>query len=166
MNQRGFVLPALGITAYAAIAASVVIFGMGVALKVESSRLASCKQEFEGFKAQVKALGDVAAAKSKAETDRQAKLLKDTEATSAKLKSDLSIANKRLRNERASRSRVPAAPPTSSRPDLACFDRSLLADALRQLDEGVSGLVDEGSENTLRLKMSVDWAASALKPSQ
>ena len=119
MKQRGFILPALPIAAWGAIAAAVGILGLGVALKVQTTRLASCKQEFSAFKAQVKALGDVAAAKAKAENDRQVKLLKESEAKGAKLKSDLSIANKRLRDNRARRSRVPEAPPGSPKPQLA-----------------------------------------------
>lgn len=160
MNQHGFIT--LPLMAWGAIGAGVIILGLGIGVKVQTSRLESCKQEFSIFRAQVKVLGDEAAAKAKAEQERQENILKETEAKSAKLKSDLAIVNKRLRDERARRSQVPAAPAGSSRPDLACFDRTELESALRHLDAGVSGLVDEGSENTLRLKLSVDWAGAAL----
>ena len=52
-QQRGFTL-------YIALAALLVFSGMAVALKVQSSRLASCKQEFAAFQAEVKAKGEAA----------------------------------------------------------------------------------------------------------
>lgn len=161
MNQRGFTQ--LPIAAWGAIGAAAVILGLGAYGWVQTARLDACNAKFSAFQAQVKALGDVAAAKAKAENDRQAKLLKESEAQSAKLKSDLSIANKRLRDERASSSRVPEAPAGSPKPHLACFDRSELESALQRLDEGVSGFLDEGDQNTLRLKLSRDWAMEALR---
>ena len=157
MRQRGQLL------IYSWLAAAAVMLVMGIAIKVESSRLESCKTEHAAFQASVKAQGEVAIAKTKAEIERQAKLLKESEVNSAKAKSDLSVANKRLRDERARSSRVPAAPAGSAKPDLACFGRADLERALQQLDEGVSGLADEGDQNTLRLKMSREWASVALK---
>ena len=151
------------ITMYAALALGVLFLGLSIALKVQSSRLESCKTEAAAFQASVKAQGDAAALAAKAEIERQDRLLKQAEAKGEKAKSDLAVANKRLRDERAGRGAVPAAPDGSKRPDLACFDRPLLESALRRLDAGVSGIVDAGDESTLRLKLSRDWALDALR---
>lgn len=65
----------------------------------------------------------------------------------------------RLRNARASRRTVPAAPAGSVRPDLACFDRAELERALKRLDAGLSGLVAEGDEGAVSLNVARRWAA-------
>jgi len=138
-----------------------------IGVGIQTKRVESCKAEYASFVANVKTAGEAAEARTKAEIARQAKLLKETEATSAKAKSDLSIANQRLRDERARSGSVPPAPAGSKRPDLACFDRTLLVEATGRLDAGLSALADRGDQNTLRLKLSRDWANSiALPPHQ
>src|SRR5690349_17838603 len=75
MNQRGqFTLPVLG---WVAIAAGVVFLGMGIALKVQSSRLESCKTEHAAFVAQVLALGETAKAEKAKKEAQDAKQIKD-----------------------------------------------------------------------------------------
>jgi len=161
VNQRGFIqLPMMG---WAAVAAAAVIGALSFALKIQSDRLEACKIAHVQFVAGVKALGDAAAAKAKAEVERQAQLLKEAEVESAKHQSDLAAANKRLRDDRRARgSAVPPAPESSPKPHLACFDRTLLEQALRRLDAGVSDLVEEGATYTLRLRLARNWAAKAL----
>ena len=174
MTQRGFILPALPVMAWAAIGASVVILALGVAVKVQTSRLEAVRQEFATFQAQTKALGDIAAAKAKSEIDRQARLLKETEATSEKAKSDLAATLKRLRDARNSRGNIlPTVTSTAVIPDAARSGPDLLR-ALRRFDdavtgdlsaarEGIAAIVEPADENTVRLKLSVDWAAAALR---
>lgn len=157
-SQRGFAL-----TGYLALAGAVVFLLMFAAIKVQSSRLAVCKADHKTFVAQTKAAGDAQEARTKAEIGRQASLLKQSEVQNAKLSAGLATANQRLRDERASRRLVPAAPEGSKRPDLACFDRAELDATLRRFAESVAGLTEQGDQNTLRLKLSRDWAADALK---
>ena len=160
-NQRGqFTLPLLG---WAAVAAGVAFVGMGIALKITRSELATCKAEYQSFKATTESIALAAIARLKAEAVRQAGLRKESDDKYAKEHAALSAANKRLLDDRSRGDRVPAAPAGSKRPDLACFGRADLESALRRLDEGISGLVDEGDQNTLRLKMSREWASQALK---
>jgi len=96
------------------------------------------------------------AAEKKADEDRKAKETAD-ENTQNQLDS-LHRTIKRLRDERARAGSVPAAPASSSRPDLACFDRTLFSGAVGNLEAGVEGLVAEGAENTIALNNARRWA--------
>ena len=66
----------------------------------------------------------------------------------------------RLRNERARASSVPAAPASTSRPELACFDRAELVGAMGNLEAGVEGLIAEGAEAAIGLDSAREWAHS------
>ena len=70
----------------------------------------------------------------------------------ARLRADL----RRLRDARPSL--LPAAPASSSRPDLACFDRGELDAAIRGYREGVLGLVGEGATAVEGLDEAKAWA--------
>ena len=163
MNQKGFILPPLGIGVYGAIAAAVVILGLGIGIKVQTSRLTSCKQEFATFQAQVKALGEVAAAKAKAQetADKLAKEKADHE--NQALRADNAALSKRLRDARARSSYVPAAAAGSSHPDAACFSRADLERAIQQLDGAVQSLIEQGDQARIDLNTAKSWAAS-IKP--
>ena len=96
------------------------------------------------------------AAEKKADEDRKAKETAD-ENTQNQLDS-LHRTIKRLRDERARAGSVPAAPAGSTKPDLACFDRTLFSGAVGNLEAGVEGLVAEGTENTIALDNARRWA--------
>lgn len=100
-------------------------------------------------------------AEKQAENDRDAKERSDAENT--KLRTDLAVSDKRLRDERASRSRVPPAPTGSRRPDLATFDRAELERAMAHLDERGAGIAREGAAATVDLDTAKRWAASVAR---
>ena len=54
---------------------------------------------------------------------------------------------------------VAAAPAGSRSPGLACFDRAELEQALRRLDAGISGLIDEGDAGAVGLNVARSWAS-------
>ena len=157
-RQHGFVL-----MSYIYIAATVAFLGLFAFAKIQSSRLAACKAESAAFVAQTKAAGEEAQRKAKAENERHAKLLKETEAGYAKAKSNLSAANQRLRDANSARRFVPGDSKATDGISRTCYDSAILESALQRLTGGVSQLVDEGDQNTLRLKLSRDWAIDALK---
>lgn len=66
---------------------------------------------------------------------------------------------KRLR-ERPGAGTVPAAPASSGRPDLACFDRAEYQRAYGELVAEVRGGADEGSTCTVELDVVKGWAQS------
>lgn len=88
--------------------------------------------------------------------DRKAKEAADESAK--KQMATLQRTIKRLRDERQRAPSVPAAPASSSRPDLACFDRAELSRAVGNLEAGVEGLVAEGAAAALELDAAREWA--------
>lgn len=82
MNQRGFIaLPPL---AWAAIAAGVVIAGLGIALKIQSARLESCQADRVKLEAQSRILGAQLAEQNRAvQALREAGIRKEAAAAQA-----------------------------------------------------------------------------------
>jgi hypothetical protein len=110
------------------------------------------------FEAATEALGQAAKLRTDAviKADKLRKETADAEnnRTLDSLRADI----KRLRDNRASGNFLPAAPAGAGRPDLACFDRALLERAIRDLDKGVQGIVDQCSETTVNLDTAKKWA--------
>lgn len=156
MNQRGFIQ--LPMMAWGAIAAGAVILGLTGAVYVQTLRLGNCKAEYAKFVGGVEALGK-AAKKDADDKAAQDKLFKEqADAENARTTASLRATVKRLRDERTRSSSVPPAPATTSRPDLACFDRAELAGAVGSLEAGVEGLLAEGAEATVGLNTAREWA--------
>jgi len=142
--------------AYAAVAALVV--GLGVAVKVQTSRLDAAKTEYATFKAEVKATGE--AAQKLADAQKAADKVKkeNTDAKHKRAVADLSADLARLRDERANSHLLPPAAPNSRSPEIAAFDRAELARAIRDFDSEVQGLVIEGAKATVDLDAAKIWA--------
>lgn len=158
MNQRGFIQ--LSAMMWGAIAAGAVILSLTAAVYVQTVRLTASKAEFAEFKGGVEALGR-AAEKAAQDKAMQDKLFKEkVDAENVRLTAALNARTKQLRDARAGGGIVPAAPAGASRPDLAAFDRAELERAVRALDSGVQGLVDEGSQATVELNTAKAWATA------
>lgn len=153
MNQRGFVL-----TLWLAVGAAVAFIGVGVAVKVQSSRLEACKQEFAAFQAQVKAIGEAAEAEAKrkeaediAKKEKYDKQIKSLRAANA-------VLNRRVRDS-ASQSSLPAASGPAASPDgKACFRRGILDDAIRAFTAGTAAIATEGQSAVDDLTTAREWA--------
>lgn len=129
--------------------------GTGGAWWVQGLRL----DAVQAFVATTKAQGEAAKklADAQAAEDKRKKESSDHEyeTTIASLRADV----KRMRDDRARASFVPAAPAGSRSPGLACFDRADLEQALRRLDVGISGLIEEGDADAVGLNAGRRWAA-------
>lgn len=158
--QKGFIQ--LTLMGYIAIGAAVIIGLMGIALKVQSARLESCKAEHKAFVSEVERLGKEAKDKADETNEKNRKLKEQADAELKKLRAD-NDKFKRLRDNSPSRG-LPEAPRETRRPDLACFDRPSLESAYGELVKGLRELSDEGTENTLRLKSAVEWASNPVVP--
>lgn len=154
----------MNLTMIGAIAAGLMIFGLTIAVKVQSSRLDACKAEYASFVSETKRLGDAAQASADAEKKRLSDNLAKTEKSYAKAKSDLAATTRQLRDASTSRSYVPAAPAGSVRTDLACFDRAELTESIKRLVAGMADLASEGDAATVDLNAAKDWARG-LRPS-
>lgn len=145
---------------YAIIATVVllVITGMGVAIKIQTNRLATMTDKYNTFVATTKVIGEQAAKEAKKRTDAD-KLAKEKSDAEQKTLMDANIAlGKRLRNTRAGNSYLPPATPTARNPDAVCFDRTKFESATRQLDAEVSGIVEIGDSARIGLDTSKQWA--------
>jgi DNA repair exonuclease SbcCD ATPase subunit len=161
-RQRGFIVSMMG---WATIIATVAAVGMGIALKIQSARLESAKQEtkevkaqFNQFKTEVAELGRLAQARTDARIAEDKKRKEKADAESKKLRAERSALARRLRDERARTSFVPAAPAGSTSPERAAFNRAALERALQRLDAGVSELVAEGDDAVAGLNAAKEWA--------
>lgn len=158
MNQKGFFLPPLGIQSYAIIGLALALGLMGIALKLQISRLNACKAEFKAFQAQVEVLGKQAeenARKRDLET-KQAKEKADHENTV--LRTKLADTAKRLRDTSTRSSYLSQVPPSAGNPETTCFDRAKLDAAFRDFRAGISELAIEGEQATIDLDTAKKWA--------
>lgn len=128
--------------------------------KRDDSKIAAKQAELDTFKATTAALGkaaQAAAVKQKA-ADLAAKEKADEAHQNAVAGLNADIA--RLRRDGAAGRTVPAAPAASRRPDLACFDRALLGDAVDGFIADVSRQVGSGAAATVDLDNAKGWAQS------
>lgn len=135
------------------------IVGVVPVWKYQAARIDAIQAKYDGFVATVKAEGDAAqkiADNARAEDERnKERTNREYQTTIDTLRDDV----KRLRDERTRRNYVPTAPTGSRSPNLACFDRAELEQALRRFDERVTGLIAEGDEARVGLNVSRSWAS-------
>ena len=154
-RQRGFIT--LPFTAWIAIGAFVAVIGMGIAVKVQSSRLTSCQQESAAFRAEVKAKGEAALAESARINAENAKRKEKSDAERKRL----IIANNGLADrlrDNAGRSSLPETSGTAGSTETACFRRADLDAAIRGFTVSVSGIVTQGDAAVTDLDNAKRWA--------
>lgn len=151
------------ITFWKPIAVIVVILGLGIALKVQTARLASVKQEYAGFKASVKAIGDqaLAARKAKEASDKQLKARLDDE--NKTLRNNLAATGKRLRDYAGSGS-MPQFPASTGSADEATINLTIANRALREyfaaeriLEVETARILVEGAQGIIDLDAGKKW---------
>ncbi len=142
-----------------AIAIAALFLAMGIALKVQTTRLDIAKREFAAFQAQVKAIGDVAEAKARAQekADKAVKARVDNE--NQILRRNLADTSRRLSDERANSRFLPQSA-TGPASVTVTADRAGLEAALRTFDTGVARIVDEGDSAIADLNTGKDWIKS------
>ena len=120
------------------------------------------RSQFGEFRTQVRAEGLAAEMRAKEIALRDLKRKEHADAENATTVANLATTIKRLRDANTYRLKLPAAPATSSRPDLLCLDRAEYqredGEITKRLREGARSLADEGSKNTLELNNAKEWA--------
>ena len=144
--QKGFIFPSLYI--YAGL--GLIVLTLGIAVKVQSSRLESCKLEHQAFVNEVERL-----AKEQELTNKVKKQKADDELK--KLKSVNDDLSKRVRDNANTSFVQPST--TAGKPDLACFNSETLDGAIRQFALGVSGIIEQGQSAVTDLDNAKQWAA-------
>lgn len=168
-SNRGFIqLPLMG---WVGVGVGVLVLMLSGALWIQSKRLsneqeghAQTKAEYAAFAALTAAMGR--AAKEKAEKQEAADKARKEKADELHARAVATLNDRitRLRRERDSTPKriVPPAPTTTSRPELACFDRPELERSIRGDLDAVRGeirqLADEGSKATIELDGVKRWA--------
>lgn len=116
------------------------------------------KERFDDFKAMVEAAGKAQEDRTAARIAHDGLLKEEADEENRMARDRLLAAIRKLRSERPSGSFVPAAASCTDRPAAACLDRAILERAIRDLDAGVQGLVDEGSSAVTDLDSAKRWA--------
>ena len=157
MNQRG--------VGEVYLIAGVVVISMGAAIAIQTYRLNEVKEEYALFKGGVEALGRAAETAVKVKEAKN-KLAKDkADADKKRLTTNLAATVKRLRDANSRRSTVSAPAPSAASPDRICLDPTKFASAIRgfgegigRFEDGVLGLVAEGSQAVIDLDTAKGWA--------
>ncbi len=112
---------------------------------------------FAVFKAQVEVLGK-AAQVEKERIEREHKLLKErTDVENKRTTANLRATITRLRND-PGQGGLSSPTPSPASPDRTCFDPAALDRALRNLNQDLLGLIEEGSQAVIDLDSAKAWA--------
>lgn len=104
--QKGFIFPSL----YIYLGLGAIILFLGLAVKVQSSRLESCKAEYQSFKSEVERVAKEQELKVKQEIDRQKKVTKDVSSDYETRLNLLRDTYARLRDQRSGSGSMPPVP--------------------------------------------------------
>lgn len=153
--QKGFIFPSL----YIYLGFGLIVLILGTAVKVQSSRLESCKAEFQTFKSEVERLGKEAEIKVK-QIEAENKLKKEQADESLR---KLRIANddlsKRVRDS-SSRSFLSSGEASTRIPESACLNAGAVDQALRDFTGRVAELIIEGQSAITDLDNAKRWSQS------
>lgn len=158
-KQLGFVM------LYLYLGVAVVMVGLMLTAYLYKTRLEICEKKYENFVTEVRIKGEAAQKEADDEKDRHTKAKESADAKAKRLTAALNTSRQRLRNERARRNIVPSAPSTSSRPDLACFDRTEFRTAIQQFRKEVVGIVGKGDQIAVDLNAAKSWVADLFSQS-
>jgi biopolymer transport protein ExbB/TolQ len=152
---------ALRLGLYAALCAAIAGAGAWQMHKWDAGRYDALQADYATFKAATAAAGQAAQQRAQAQekSNQQAKDKADENHTNAV--AGLNAQLERLRRAAAAGSTVPAAPAAARSPQLACFDRALLGDAVDGFVGDVSRQVASGAAATVDLDNVKSWAQGA-----
>lgn len=122
--------------------------------RVEAKNAELCMQI-----AQIKVVGEQAAAAAKKKEKQDAETIARLQARYSADLDELRADNERLRNYRPSSSSAMPVSATGARcpAEWACFDRAELSAALDRFVQDAAGVAEEGSEDRLRLSMAIEY---------
>ncbi|HEX4327022.1 MAG TPA: hypothetical protein VH105_09390 [Burkholderiales bacterium] len=145
---------------YAALCAAIAGAGAWQMHKWDAGRYAALQADYAAFKAAAVAAGQAAQQRAQAQekSNQQAKDHADENHTNAV--AGLNAQLERLRRAAAAGNTVPAAPAAARNPQLACFDRALLGDAVDGFVGDVTRQIASGAAATLDLNNARAWAQS------
>ena len=150
---------ALKLGAYGLILGATYISGCVRGSQTANARTEQVKAEYLQFRVNVEAVGKAAQKEADAIKAANEQKAKASDESYSKALTVLGADLERLRRARASTDYLPPAPADTKCPEgWACFDRVALESAIRQLDAGVSGIVEKSDTVRLRMDESIKWA--------
>lgn len=155
MKQKGFIFPSL----YIYLGLGLIVLVLGMAVKVQSSRLESCQKEHAEFVARVEALG-LEAQKQKVAQEKKDKLNKEkADAERKTLLARNADLSKRMRDD-SRKSFVPRPETTPGKPETACFKPDELDRAIQSFASRAAELIELGQNAVTDLDNAKHWATS------
>lgn len=133
-------------------------------VQAEKRNTAQVQALFDRFVAETEAEGLRQAAETKRINEKNDKALQEANDHEKAAIAAADRANALLLQERSRRRVLPEPPKDSRRPDLACYNRAEFESEIRALTAAVSGLLAEGGNYAIELKIGEEWAAR-LSPS-
>ncbi len=134
------------------------LLGFGIAFIFQQTRINNIKNEYNAFVDRTRFLGEQAKddARIKEVFYKESKERVDNEnkKTITSLRADVS----RLRKQYTGASIVPRAAAYSRSPDLSCFDRGELTQAVDNLTHGLWRIAQQGDESAESLNSAREWA--------
>jgi len=153
--QKGFIN--LSLRGYIVLGLGTIVLILGMLLKVQSSRLESCKAEHQRFVSEVERLGKEAQEKVKKQ-EAQDKLKKEkADAELKKLRSINADLSKRVRDS-SNRSFLSSGETPTRIPESACLNAGAVDEALRKFARGAAELIVEGQDAVDSLNNARAWA--------
>lgn len=107
--------------------------------------------EYNKFRSDVEAIAAEQERKANESIARWKKLKEKVDAENKMLRDNNAVLSKRLLDARSSSGYLPAPAPGSASANRISFDRAELDGAIRRLDAGVQGLIDEGDTARINL---------------
>lgn len=136
--QKGFIFPSL----YIYLGFGLIVLTLGTLLKVQSSRLESCKAEFQTFKSEVERLGKEQELKVKQEIERQKKVTKDVSSDYETRLNLLRDTYARLRDQSSGSGSMPSVPNAPRSIDEVSTDSIPLAGICAETTQQLNSLQD------------------------
>lgn len=138
-----------------------IIFALGAYGQTMRIQRDMARNEYSDFRREVALAAQKAAEQALQKTIADEKKKEEADADNLRLRNDLAVLTKRLRDARANSQFLPAAPADSGSPASACFSRPDLERALQRLDAGVSDLLAEGDRAVVDLETAKAWARAS-----
>ena len=136
--QKGFIFPSL----YIYFGLGLIVLTLGIAVKVQSSRLESCKLEHQAFVNEVERIGKEQQLKVKQEIERQKKVTKDVSSDYENRLNLLRDTYARLRDQRSGQGGVSAIPNAPRSIDEISTDSIPLAGICAETTQQLNSLQD------------------------